>query len=180
MAGLPQRRSPRLPEYDYSSPGAYFITICTQGRRCILSEINVGALHEAPADAIRLKAAGRCVQEALESLRGRYPGLHVDRYVIMPNHVHLMLRIEEDRAIRESPLRPGEKRSLIDKAVGFLKMRSSRMIHERFPDLQVWQRSFHDHVIRGERDYLEILTYIESNPLRWKEDCFFYEDLRRE
>ena len=105
MAGLPQRRSPRLTEYDYSRPGAYFIMICTQDRRCILSEINVGALHEAPADAIRLKAAGRCVQEALESLRGRYPGLHVDRYVIMPNHVHLMLRIEEDRAIRESPLR---------------------------------------------------------------------------
>ncbi len=179
MAGLPQRRSPRLPEYDYSSPGAYFITICTQDRRCILSEINVEALHEAPAGAIRLKAAGRCVQEALESLRGRYPGLHVDHYVIMPNHVHLMLRIEEDRAIRESPLRSGEKRSLIDKAVGFLKMRSSRMIHERFPDLQVWQRSFHDHGILGARDYLEILTYIESNPLRWKEDCFFCEDLQK-
>ena len=166
-----------MPAYDYSSPGAYFITICTHNRRCILSEISVGAIHESPEISVLLKEPGRCVQSAIEQLPTRFPGLLVDQYVIMPNHVHLLLRIEEERAIRESPLQSDGKRSLIDKAVGYLKMNSSRIIHQTETSLSVWQRSYYDHVIRGERDYWEILQYIETNPLRWCEDRFFCEDL---
>ena len=91
----------------------------------------------------------------------------------MPNHIHLLLRITEDRAIRESPLRENGSRSLLDKAVGFLKMNSSKAIHALFPDLTVWQRSYHEHVIRGEDDHRMIWDYIDTNPARWAEDRYF-------
>ena len=116
---LPKRKQIRLPDYDYSVPGAYFVSICTHEKRCILSEITVGAIHESPA--VRPTDAGIIVQRVVSSLPRRYSNLTVDHFVIMPNHIHLLLRIAEDRAIRESPLRRDGKRSLLDKAVGFLK-----------------------------------------------------------
>ena len=176
---LPRRKQVRLSCYDYSSPGAYFITICTHEKRCILSDITVGAIHESPAE-VRLTEIGRCVQNVLEMLPVLYPNLTVDKYVIMPNHIHLLLQITEERAIRESPLQqedeaPSQKRtrSLLDIAIGFLKMNSSKQIHMHCPNLIVWQRSYHDHIIRNENDYREIWNYIDTNPGRWRDDCFF-------
>ena len=168
---LPKRKQIRLPDYDYSAPGAYFVTVCTCEKRCILSTITVGAIHESPA--VYLTDAGVIVQRIISCLPQRYPNLAVDHFVIMPNHIHLLLRITEDRAIRESPLQENGSRSLLDKAVGFLKMNSSKAIHALFPDLTVWQRSYHEHVIRGEADYRQILDYIDTNPARWAEDRYF-------
>ena len=167
---LPQRKHTRLPGYDYSAPGAYFITVCTHKHKCILSEITVGAIHESPT--VHLTPAGLCVQRATEDLAARFPDLRVEKYVIMPNHLHLLIEIAEDRAVRERPLRSERKRSLLDMAVGFLKMNSSKQIHAMYPDMAVWQRSYHDHIIRGEDDYREIWNYIDTNPARWREDCF--------
>ena len=186
MEQLPKRKRTRLPDYDYSAPGAYFITVCTQGRKCILSEIvaggavpcgetgahrPVGAIHESPA--VQLTQAGLCVQRAVERLAEQYTNLRVEKYVIMPNHVHLLLEITEDRAVRERPLRSKRERSLVDKAIGFMKMNSSRLIHISSPNSNIWQRSYHDHIIRGEDDYREIWNYIDTNPARWCEDCFY-------
>jgi hypothetical protein len=75
------------------------------------------------------------------------------------------------RALREAPLQ--DKRSLLSKAVGFLKMNSSKQIHLIEPDLKVWQRSFYEHVIRNEHDYREIWRYIEGNPGKWTEDKYY-------
>ena len=104
----------------------------------------------------------------------------VDRYVIMPNHVHLMLIIpnneavrsfrEEVRAIRESPLR---SRSLLSKAVGYIKMNASKEIRQQRGKTTVWQRGYHDHAVRDEDEYMQILEYIHNNPIRWKYDCFY-------
>ncbi len=115
----PKRKQIRLPEYDYSSPGAYFVTICTHERRCILSEIDAGTLHESPAAYVRLTEIGQIVQKTVETLPVRYPDLTVDHSVIMPNHIHLLLRIDEERALREAPLQAGGGRSLLSQAVGF-------------------------------------------------------------
>ena len=172
---LPKRKAIRLPEYDYSAPGAYFITICTQDRKCILSDIAVGALHEAPAASVRLTEIGRIVQGMIKTLDKRYPNVVVDKYVIMPNHVHLLLRIGEERALREAPLQAGSKRSLLGKVIGYLKMNSSKQIHARLPDLDVWQRSFYEHVIRNEADYRETWDYIDGNPAKRAEDEFYTE-----
>lgn len=173
MAELPSRKSIRLREYDYSSPGAYFVTVCTQDRRCILSDIAVGALHEAPA--VNLTDAGRCVQRVIEALPSRFPDLSVEKHVIMPNHIHLLVRISSERALREAPLQQLGKRSLLSQAIGYLKMNSSKAIHAFAPDLNVWQRGYHEHVIRGEKDYPEIWNYIDTNPDKWVLDRYYVE-----
>ena len=170
---LPKRKALRLPEFDYSSSGAYFVTICTQDRRCILSRIAVGALHEAPAVSVQLTEIGQIIQEVLLSLPKRYPDLAVDNYVIMPNHIHLLLRIEQDRALHEAPLRKAGARSLLSKAIGYMKMNSSKRIHQKHPDMDIFQRSYHEHVIRVEADYREIWSYIDSNPAKWAEDRYY-------
>ena len=174
----PKRKPLRLKHYDYSSPGVYFITICTAGRRCFLS--TVGAIHESPAPEVNLTQVGKTVKDVIESLPQRYPTVHVDTYVIMPNHIHLLLRIEDERAVREPPLQSDKhsdvvKRSLLAKAIGYIKMNSSRQIHTFAPDLVVWQRAYYDHVVRDEKDYGEVWAYIEYNPLRWSEDSLYAE-----
>ncbi len=167
------KKTIRLPDYDYSSPGAYFVTICTHDRRCILSRITVGALHEAPAVSLRLSEIGQIVKELIEVLPSRYTDLAVEHYVIMPNHIHLLLRIDAKRALREAPLRADKSRSLLAKAIGYLKMNSSKRAHQKYPDLALWQRSFHEHVIRSERDWRDIWEYIDRNPAGWAEDRYF-------
>ena len=176
---LPIRKPLRLKEFDYSSPGAYFITICTHERKCILSDITasapedgVGALHEAPAVRLALTPEGECVRRILENLSLRFPEIFLDHFVIMPNHIHLLLRIEGDRAIHESPLPDGGKRSLLSKAIGYLKMNSTREIRRMRPDETIWQRSFFDHIVRNESDHRQITEYIAANPARWAEDRF--------
>ena len=137
--------------------------------------MTVGAIHESPADDVRLTGAGEIVQQEIRSLPQRYPELQIDHFVVMPNHIHLLLRISEERALREAPLREGgrEKRSLLPKAIGYLKMNSSKKIHAADPDLVVWQRDYYEHVVRNDRDYQEIWGYIENNPSKWAEDRYY-------
>ena len=173
---LPQRKDVRLKAFDYSSAGAYFVTVCTQDRKQILSRITtVGAIHESPAARVELTPIGQIVQEQIDALPIRYPNISVAHSVIMPNHIHLLLEIRADRALHEAPLQG--KRSLLSKAIGNLKMNSSKQAHFLYPDLTLWQRSYYEHVIRNERDYEETWTYIENNPAGWADDR--YHDQRR-
>ncbi len=119
---------------------------------------------------MNLNSNGIIVDDYIRKLDSRFE-LKIDKYVIMPNHIHLVVVIEE-RAIRESPLR---KRSLIAKAMGYLKMNASRDIHKNGYNDKIWQRSFHDHIIRSEADYLSIWNYIDGNPQKWEKDCFYNE-----
>ena len=169
---LPKRKAMRLKNFDYSSTGAYFITICTHNRKCMLSQI-VGAIHESPETV--LTEYGKIVDEIIKNVSERCE-VTIDRYIIMPNHVHLLVIItdsEELRAIRESPLRG---RSVISKVIGYVKMNASKEIHGKYDDAVIWQRGFHDHIIRDRRDYEKIAKYIYENPIRWQYDCFFAEE----
>ena len=166
---IPKRKTPRLKGYDYSQNGAYFITICTHNRKYLFSNI-VGAIHELPEN--KLTPYGEFAEQIIEILPDRFSVL-IPKYVIMPNHIHLIIEINNDnkkQAIRESPLQ--YHRSVIDKMVGFLKMNVSKKIHNTYSD-KIWQRSYHDHIIRHEKDYQNILEYIDTNVLRWKRDCFY-------
>ena len=169
---LPKRKTNRLKGYDYSAPGAYFITICTYNRRQFLSHI-VGAIHESPEN--KLTPYGQIVNDIIKHLPQRY-GIEIDKYIIMPNHIHLIVLIKDDeRAIHESPLRGKKQRSLISKAVGYLKMNASKRFHEFTNEKRIWQRTYHDHIIRNEKDYQKIWEYIHTNPLKWEDDCFYSE-----
>lgn len=166
---LPKRKNTRLKNYDYSTAGAYFITICVHERRCLLSDI-VGANHDSPEN--KLTPCGNVVKEMIEQLPARF-GIEISKYIIMPNHIHLIIVIPCDngRAIHESPLR--YSRSLISKAIGYLKMNSSKKIHQLHYEGKIWQRSFHDHIIRGDEDYGKIWEYVDTNAMKWEEDCFY-------
>ena len=93
---LPQRKRLRLKNFDYSTPGAYFITICTHNRKCTLSRV-VGAIHESPE--IELTDYGKITDETIRNIPERYKAT-VDRYVIMPNHIHLIIIITDDEELR--------------------------------------------------------------------------------
>ena len=166
---LPKRKSIRLTEYDYSQNGAYFITLCTQGRKNLFSSITETDC-ETPQNT--LTSYGEAAKLIIEALPDRFH-ISIPKYIIMPNHIHLLVEITDsdgERAIRESPLR--RPRSTIDKMVGFLKMNVSKKIGDTYTG-KVWQRSYHDHIIRKESDYLKIWEYIDNNPTKWEEDCFY-------
>ncbi len=169
---LPVRKPLRMSHYDYNTPGAYFLTFCTHKKKHFLSRI-VGAIHESPEP--RLTICGQIVDMVIRDLP---PHLHVtiDQYVIMPNHVHLIAVITEEdmlRAIRESPL---QGRSIISKAVGYIKMNASKAIRQRYGDIAVWQRGYYDHVIRNGEDYVALAEYIQTNPIRWEQDKLYAEE----
>ena len=159
----PKRKQIRLPEYDYSTPGAYFVTICTQDRRCILSEIAVGAAISRPPE-VRLTRYGEIVDLAIRTISSVYPNVSVDRSVIMPNHIHLILRLHhvEDGRMISAPT--------VSTVVGQMKRWASRQA-----GTALWQKSYHEHVIRNENDYREIWEYVDTNPARWAYDRYFAE-----
>ena len=172
---LPRRKPTRLSGYDYSIPGAYFITICTHERRCILSEIVVGdGVLDVPQ--VKLSDHGRIVEETLREIAEHYTWLTIDNYVIMPNHIHLLLSITEAGTSRTpSPTDKTDSLWKIPASNASLPMLIStfKRFTNRKCSSQLWQRSYHDHIISGENDYREIWNYIESNPARWSEDCFY-------
>ena len=176
---LPKRKQIRLADYDYSSPGAYFVTICTKDRRNILSNIAVGA-DALGGPCLTLTEIGQIVERYILST-GNIAGLSVDQYVIMPNHIHLLLQIgETDAASEGGPLRAsaptgknGTSRApapTLSDAVGALK----RLVN-REAGRNIWQRGYYEHVIRNEHDYREIWEYIENNPAKWAEDRYYTE-----
>ena len=168
---FPQRKRLRLKDFDYNTPGAYFVTVCTHNRRCTLSRI-VGAIHESPE--IQLTEYGKIVDRLINAVSSQSLAI-IDKYVIMPNHIHLIIIIadsEELRAIRESPL---QNRSVISKIIGYIKMNASKEIHNIYGNETVWQRGFHDHIIRNQSDYDKISKYIYENPIVWQYDCFYTE-----
>ncbi len=161
----PKRKPIRLPDFAYSSPGAYFVTVCTKDRRCILSRITVGA--DAPGGPRpQLTDTGKSVEQYILST-DRIPGFHADKYVIMPNHIHMILRIDRESERPDSGP-PGASAPTVSDAVGALKRLVNRHVGEN-----IWQRSFHEHVIRSEKDYREIWEYIENNPAKWAEDRYY-------
>ena len=162
---LPKRKQIRLQNYDYSSPGSYFVTICTHERRCILSEIAVGdGVLDVPY--ARLSPHGEIVAETLREMGKTYSWISLDRYVIMPNHIHLLVQIGDNRPSRT----PAPTNELLPMLISTFKRFTNRKC-----GLQLWQRSYHERVIRNERDYQEIWEYIDTNPAKWAEDRYYTE-----
>lgn len=164
---LPQRKKNRLDSYDYSSCGTYFITVCTAGRRNLfwesIPEI-VGATIGRPQD-IELSKYGKIVDAAIKNISAVYPAIAIDSYVIMPNHIHLLLRICADESGR--PMVAPTVPQVVNQLKGYVSKKAGET---------VWQKSFHDHVIRGREDYDEIEKYIYENPMRWQYDVLYAEE----
>ena len=156
MNDLPKRKEIRIREYDYSAPGAYFVTICTANRENVLWE-TVGADSIRPQD-ITLSAIGKVVEQGVLQIPEHYENVWVDKFCIMSDHVHLILRIESDENGRmiSAPT--------VSTVVGSMKRWVSKQIGR-----SIWQKSFYEHGIRNQQDYDEIWEYIEHNPMKYKE-----------
>lgn len=160
-----KRKRTRLIGYDYSKSGAYFITICTHNRKNILSDIVVGEGSTLP----QLKEEGRIIEKTLLSVGDKYPCIRMDKFIIMPNHIHIILCIENNGRGNPSPT--------ISNVIGWIKYNATKQINEKNGiQNKIFQRSFHDHIIRGEKDYLKIWNYIDTNAQKWKQDCFYSEN----
>lgn len=171
---LPKRKSTRLKNYDYSSTGVYFVTICIQNRKQILSEIvktihpfideignlAVGEGLAPPAYSVKLKPCGKIVQEQLQRIEQRFPNVNVKNYVIMPDHIHAILYLRKNTGgASPSPT--------LDDVICAFKSLTSRICKQQYGIEKIFQRSSAEHIIRNREDYETRKKYIYENPMRW-------------
>jgi len=159
-----KRKRNRLKEYDYSNAGYYFVTICvndrndyfgkTYGTKCVLNEF------------------GKTIKQILENIPVLYPYVTIDYYVIMPNHIHVIIIIDPSDNVSVVTSRdlshnkkPKPKIKCLSEIIGAFKTMSSKELHLKGLKEFKWQRSFYDRIIRNERELYRIRKYIEQNPL---------------
>lgn len=155
---MEKRKPLRLKKWDYSQAGAYFITICTQGKRQLLGKV-VGA-DVLIGPCVAFSPYGRIVDNVLSKMPT------VDKYVVMPNHIHVIFVIPHRQVMPGGPM--GTSAPTVPGLVRYLKRSVTQEIKEN-----LWQRSYYDHIIRDEADYLRIWKYIDTNPAKWREDCYY-------
>jgi REP element-mobilizing transposase RayT len=174
---MEQRKPLRLPQYDYSQNGAYFVTVCTEGRKNLFWNNEpadhapaVGAAYGRPP----LSALGQLVDAEINRISGIYPNISIAKYTVMPNHIHMIILINNGLIGR-----PNQEAA---KGVLFAKEKTpslSRIIQQfkgsvsKKASFSLWQRSFHDHILRTEDEYAEVWQYIDANPLQWETDTYF-------
>ena len=151
---LVKRRANRLPEFDYAQNGVYFLTICTQNRAQVLSIVPVGAASGRQPQ-VQLTGVGEIVAQTLEEIPLRYSHVSVDHYVIMPDHVHWLLRVERKSG---RPLAAPTVSHIVNQWKGAVTRRLGKAI---------WQKGFYDHIVRDVYDYQVRWQYMEENPQRW-------------
>ena len=165
---LPKRKPTRLKDFDYSSSGAYFITICTENRRQILSRV-VGVDVLGDPKITELLPYGKIADKYINRFNEFYDNIVIDKYVIMPNHIHILLHVRQDGAPRTSP--PTKQTTAVSHFVSTFK----RFCNKEYGE-NIWQRGFNDHIIRGREDYEKIAKYIAENPIKWYYDELYAEE----
>ena len=182
------RRSIRLQNYDYSQNGLYFITICTQNREKLFWEdmdiknvdkitTNVGAnLRVRPPltdnvnlnEIIKLNNAGKMINKWIIELPNKYKNIKIDEYVIMSDHIHLIMEIMNDEN------KENQKQSYLNEIIKWYKTMTTneyiKMVKKGilFPfNGKIWQRNYYENIIRNEEEYLSKMEYIKNNPLKW-------------
>lgn len=151
MKDFPERKSTRLKEYDYSQFGYYFITICMKNRKEFFSKIE--------NSIVVLSEFGKIIDEVLINIPSYY-NVEIDCYIIMPDHIHLIIILDKDES---------KKNYSLSDVMGKFKSFSCKKIREVLEndDKFEWQKSFYDRIIRNEKDLYQIRKYIQENPLRW-------------
>ena len=181
------RRSVRLEEYDYSRPGAYFVTVCVQDHTCLFGRVS--------GDKVDLSPQGQIVGECLRGIPVHSAGVQLDAFVVMPNHVHFIVviqeppvgathashdsvaaaRTEDKWATHASPLQKsarGPEPVSLAAIVGAFKSACTKRMRETFGGraVKVWQRNYYEHVIRDNEEWNHIRQYVSDNPAKWAAD----------
>ena len=195
MDETPKRKTTRLQGYDYSTPGAYFLTLCTENRQCILSRIvgtgvldgppnpitapvGTGVLDGPPVPVppsilggpqIHLLPYGKIADKYIRQLHNFYDNISVESYVIMPNHIHILLFVKEDGPSR-TPV-PTTQNSTVSRFISTFKRFCNKESNRN-----IWQSRSYDHVIRDQEDFDKHLKYIQENPAKWESDKLYYAE----
>lgn len=151
------RKRLRLDHYEYLSEGFYFITICINDFKCLFGFIGNEEMH--------LNTLGQFVQTTWLSIPNYYPSIEIHEMIVMPNHIHGILKIIEENQ--------SGKRDSITKAVGGFKAVTSKYAKANLVSDKLWQRGFYDHIIRKQESLIKIENYIAENPIKWSEDKFY-------
>ncbi len=160
-----QRKPTRLKDYNYSSNGRYFVTICVQDRKQLLGRVVVGdGVLDVPE--VELSYFGEIAEKYIKRMNETYDKINVSDYVIMPNHIHLVIGVLGQGTSRT----PSPTNEIIPQFVSTFK----RFCNKEYGH-NIWQRSYHDHIIRNDQDYKKYYTYIQNNPFTWKKDEFYIE-----
>ncbi len=196
---LPRRRATRLRDYDYTQPGAYFVTICVQHRKCLFGTITDGKML--------LNEVGQIVVDCLSHIPQHFLTVDLDAYVVMPNHIHgivawgtslpgnphppdttrerrgevpssavyqpRIVGAGSPRLSENNPNRTNKTRSpSLGKIIAYFKYQSTKHINQSYntPGARLWQRNYHDHIIRNDPDLRRLREYIQINPMKWELD----------
>ena len=152
------RKRIRLAGYDYSRVGAYFVTVCVTDRAPIFWQEGPVGQGLCPC----LSPRGLIAEEEIKALPDRFPVVRIEKYVIMPDHIHMLLTLKRQG---QSPC------PTLGAVVGAYKSISTKRINREqgTPGEKIWQAPYYEHIVRGEDDFLAIWEYIERNPIRWQE-----------
>lgn len=159
------RKNNRLDFFDYSQNGAYFVTVCTKDKAKILSDVVGDGALDVPQ--IYLSNYGKIVENEIIKSNEIYDHITVDKYVIMPNHIHLIIVVNNNNQ-KGTSRAPSRTNETIPAFVSTLKRFTNKKCGQK-----IWQRSFHDHIIRNEKDYLRIWEYVDTNAAKWQSDCYY-------
>ena len=160
---LHRRRSVRLKGFDYTQAGAYFVTVVVQGRAPLFGDVKDGKAH--------LNDAGRVVQRVWLRLPDRFPGVEMDAFVVMPNHIHGIV------VIHATSGNDAGSRFRLSDVVGVYKSLTTREYVRGITTMdwtpfhgRLWQRNYYDHIVRDDKSLWELRQYILDNPSQWDSD----------
>ena len=168
MAELKNRKTTRLKGADYNRNQVVFLTICTKERQCLLSRIVGTGVPDGPQ--IELTRYGEIADKYIKQLNDFYNDLSVERYVIMPNHIHVLLWVKgNENGPSRTPV-PTVQNSIPARFVSTFKRFCNKECGEN-----IWQYRSNDHIIRNREDYEKHVKYIYENPIRWYYDELYTE-----
>ena len=163
------RKRMRLLGWDYSGEGTYFLTLCSKDRKALFSQIVGRGILDAPM--VRLSEYGNIVQQALLFLAQNNPRFQLHHWVVMPNHVHILLSVQPDGNPAEGASgKPRPTDAVVPRLISSLKRFTNRQTGK-----ELWQDGYYDHIIRDEADFRKRWQYIDNNPAAWLEDDYYID-----
>jgi putative transposase len=169
------RKSIRLKGYDYSQPGGYFVTICTQNKEMLFGDVIDGN--------VVLNESGKYTQKCWCVIPRHFPDVCLDEFIIMPNHIHgIIFIVENDQNVgiqnfESLHQQKNRYQKIIPRSIGSIirgfKIGVTKWFRKNTEIYSVWQRNYYEHIIRNEPELNRIRKYIFENPLKWQEDNYF-------